>query len=215
MNSDYVTAVVINIYPPSRLRRIMPIFTQITTDLRNALRRDLAQIKFLLRKNPAMGYTRIVEIGKEVGRRYGINLVVNFPKEGRINEFEMYGRRDLSLIIDYERRQFPVGRDLIKEKASSLLGSRVKTQDAYMYDDKEGVRVYTDEWKIDILPHSLHIWTEFDEGVTKFCDWLLENVYVLGLPHDGIQTSSVPDDVTSDRNRTSNDGVESSAPKKQ
>ena len=162
----------------------MPIFVQMTRDLQDQLKRDLAQIKFLLRKNPAMGYARIVEIGKEVGRRYGINLVVNFPKDGRINEFEMYGKRDLSLIVDYERRRFPVDRNLIKEKAQSLLGGGVKTKDAYMYEDKEGVRVYTDEWKIDILPHSLHIWTEFDDGVTKFCDWLLENVYVMSQNQD-------------------------------
>ena len=33
--------------------------------------------------------------------------------------------------------------------------------------------------KIDILPHSLHIWYEFTEPVTEFCDWLLENVYLM------------------------------------
>ena len=57
----------------------------------------------MLKKNPAMGYTKIVEIGKEVGKRYNIKLVVNFPKEGRIEEFDMYGKRDLSLIVDQER----------------------------------------------------------------------------------------------------------------
>jgi len=46
-----------------------------------------------------------------------------------------------------------------------------------MYEGKEGVRVFTENWKIDILPHSLHIWTEFNENVTAFCDWLMENVY--------------------------------------
>ena len=35
-----------------------------------------------------MGYARIVEIGKEVGKKYNIKLIVNFPKEGRIEEFE-------------------------------------------------------------------------------------------------------------------------------
>ena len=42
---------------------------------------------------------------------------------------------------------------------------------------KKGVRVFTDNWKIDILPHSVHIWTEFDENVTVFCNWLMENAY--------------------------------------
>ena len=152
------------------------IFSEIVSDLQQQLRRDLAQIRFLLKKNPALGYSRIVEIGKKVGKNYGINLVVNFPKEGRIDEYELYGKRDLSLIVDYEKKRFPIDRNIIKEKAKEILDD-IQIEDAYMYEDKEGVRVFTKDWKIDILPHSVHIWTEFDEKVTKFCDWLLENVY--------------------------------------
>lgn len=153
------------------------IFTHIVSDLQDQLKRDLAQIILLLHQNPGMGYARIVDIGKKVGRKYGINLIVNFPKEGRINEYDMYGKRDLSMIVDYERRQFPVPRDVIKEKAHEIFGDSAKTQDAYMYEDKEGVRVYSDQWKIDILPHSLHVWTVFDEYVTALCNWLLAVVY--------------------------------------
>jgi len=152
------------------------IFSELTTDLQVQLKRDLAQIRFLLKKNQGAGYARIVEIGKEVGKKYNIKLIVNFPKEGRIDEFDMYGKRDLSLIIDYERKKFPIDRELIKQKAKEMLGD-IQTEDAYMYEGKEGVRVFTDNWKIDILPHSLHIWTEFDKNVTAFCDWLMENVY--------------------------------------
>lgn len=154
------------------------IFSELTEDLQKELKANLAQIRFLLKKNPAIGYTRIVEIGKEVGKKYNIKLIVNFPKEGRIEEFEMYGKRDLSLIIDYERKRFPMNRNTIKEKAREILGD-VKTEDAYMYENKEGVRVFSEGWKIDILPHSLHIWTEFDQKVTKFCDWLMDDVYLV------------------------------------
>ena len=154
------------------------IFSEIILDLQNQLKKELAQIRFLLNKSPAIGYSKIVEIGKEVGKKYNIKLIVNFPKEGRIDEFEMYGKRDLSLIIDYEKKKFPIDRNIIKEKAKEIL-ENIQIEDAYMYENKEGVRVFTKDWKIDILPHSVHIWTEFDEKVTKFCDWLLENVYEL------------------------------------
>ncbi|MDH3203828.1 MAG: hypothetical protein OEL81_04010 [Nitrosopumilus sp.] len=154
----------------------MMIFSELISVLQIELKKDIAQIRFLLKKNPGMGYARIVEIGKEVGKKYNIKLIMNFPKEGRIEEFEMYGKRDLSLIVDYERKRFPIDREIIKEKAKEMLGD-VQTQDAYMYENKEGVRVFTKDWKIDILPHSLHIWTEFNENVTAFCDWLMENAY--------------------------------------
>jgi len=152
------------------------IFSEVVTDLQTELKKELAQIRFLLKKNPAMAYTRIVEIGKEVGKKYNIKLIVNFPKQGRIDEFEKYGKRDLSLIIDYDKKRFPIDREIIKQKAVEMLGD-VKTEDAYMYENKEGVRVFTDDWKIDILPHSVHVWTDFDDKVTAFCDWLMENAY--------------------------------------
>ena len=154
------------------------IFSELVLDLQVQLKKDLAQIRFLLKKNPAMGYTKIVSIGKEVGKKYNINLVVNFPKKGRIEEYEMYGKRDLSLIVDQTMKRFPIDRELIKQKAKEILGD-VETQDAYNYEDKEGVRVFTKNWKIDILPHSVHIWTEFDEKVTVFCDWLMENAFLM------------------------------------
>ena len=154
------------------------IFSEITTDLQNQLKRDLAQIRFLLKKSPPMGYNRIVAIGKEVGKKYNINLVVNFPKQGKIEEYEMYGKRDLSLIVDQKVKKFPIDRELIKQKAKEILGD-IQTEDAYMYEDKEGVRILIKNSKIDILPHSVHIWTEFDEKVTEFCDWLLENAYLM------------------------------------
>jgi len=157
-------------------QRKIVIFSELVSDLQTQLKKDLAQIRFLLKKNPATAYTRIVEIGKEVGKKYNIKLIVNFPKQGRIEEFEMYGKRDLSLIIDYDRKRFPIDRETIKQKAVEMLGD-VKTEDAYMYENKEGVRVFTDDWKIDILPHSVHIWTEFNDKVTAFCNWLMENAY--------------------------------------
>ena len=152
------------------------IFSKITSELQTLLKRDMAQIRFLLKKNQGMAYARIVEIGREVGERYNMKLIVNFPKEGRIDEFDMYGKRDLSMIIDQEQKRFPMDRELIKQKARDVLAG-IETEDAYMYEGKEGVRVFTENWKIDILPHSLHVWTEFSESVTEFCDWLLENVY--------------------------------------
>lgn len=152
------------------------IFSELVSDLQQQLKTNLAQIRFMLKKNPAMAYMRIVDIGKEVGKKYNIKLIVNFPKEGRIEEFDMYGKRDLSLIIDYERKKFPINREVIKEKAKEILGD-IQVQDAYMYENKEGVRIFAENWKIDILPHSVHIWTEFNEKVTEFCDWLMENAY--------------------------------------
>ena len=157
------------------------MFKMITEDLQKTLKSNLPQIRFLLKKNPGMAYKEIGEIGKQVGKKYNIELLVNFPHDGKINDFEMYGKQDLSLIIDMEKKRFPMDRSVIKEKALEILGD-IKTEDAYMYEDKEGVRIIFNnniQDKIDILPHSLHVWYEFTQPVTEFCEWLLENVYLM------------------------------------
>jgi len=156
------------------------LFATITQDLQKVLKSNLPQIRFILKKNPAMGYTKITELGRQVGQKYQIKLIVNFPQEGKIENFEMYGKRDLSLIIDQSKTKFPIERSIIKQKAKELFGD-AKVEDAYMYEDKEGVKVFFDDGRIDVLPHSLHIWCEFTEDVTAYCDWLLENVYQLKL----------------------------------
>jgi hypothetical protein len=151
-------------------------FSIITTQLQAQLKSNLPQIMMLLRNNPAMAYTKITEIGLGVGKKYNIQLLVNFPQENKINEFDYYGKRDLSIIIDRQKRNFPVPRQTIKETAAKIFGT-AQIDDAYMYEGKEGVRVTFDGGRIDVLPHSLHIWCFFDDKVNEFCNWLLENVY--------------------------------------
>jgi len=56
------------------------IFTELITDLQNELKKELAQIRFLIKKNPGLGYNRIVEIGKEVGKRYNHQTDYKFSK---------------------------------------------------------------------------------------------------------------------------------------
>ena len=153
-------------------------FTTITAELQSVLKSNLPQIRFLLKKNPAMAYTKITKLGKEVGKKYNINLLVNFPKEGKIENFEMYGKQDLSIIVDQLKTNFPIEREIVKQKARDIF-ENADIQDAYMYEGKEGVRIVFEKGRIDILPHSLHVWCEFSDKVTEYCDWLLVNVYEL------------------------------------
>lgn len=155
------------------------IFSEITSELQAQLKSNLPQIRILLKKNPAMAYTRITEIGFAVGRKYNIQLIVNFPQRGKIEDFDSYGMQDLSMIIDRQKKNFPIQRSVIKDKAREIFGD-VQVDDAYMYEGKEGVRVFPEGGRIDILPHSIHIWCKFDEKVTLYCNWLLVNVYLLG-----------------------------------
>ena len=157
-------------------RRARVGFAEMADDLRRALAAAMAQVRLLLARSPATAYARIVEIGEGVGRRHGVRLVVNFPGRQKILDYSMYGRRDLSVIVDRERTRFPVPRDEVKAEASRLIPG-ARTEDAYMYEGKEGVKVFHGGGRIDVLPHSLHIWCELTPEVSAYCGWLMERVY--------------------------------------
>ncbi|KAG2473975.1 MAG: hypothetical protein NPMRTH4_780002 [Nitrosopumilales archaeon] len=153
-------------------------FRTITKELQDHLKSNLPQIRVILKRSPALAYTKITELGYQVGRKYNVKLLVNFPERGKINDFDSYGKQDLSIIIDQTKKNFPIERSIIKSKAKELFGD-VQVKDAYMYEGKEGVKVFFENGRIDILPHSLHVWCKFSEKVTEFCDWLFVNVYQL------------------------------------
>ena len=87
------------------------IFSELISDLQDALKKDLAQIRFLLKKNPAMGYTRIVDIGKEVGKKYNIKLdYEDLPSlldtACKINKREKNKRKKDSVADVFSRKKF-------------------------------------------------------------------------------------------------------------
>jgi len=154
------------------------IFSTITEELQKELKSNMAQIRFLLMKSPAVAFTTMNEIATRVGKKYKMSLLLNFPQIGKIEDYESYGTQDISMIIDMTRKVFPINREMIRSKAKEVFGD-IKVEDAYMYEGKEGVKVFLESGRIDILPHSLHVWCKFNSKVTEFCDWLLNNCYQL------------------------------------
>ena len=153
-------------------------FSIITQDLQNELHSNMPQIRFLLKKSPALAFTTINEISTKVGKKYKLVLSINFPERGKIEDFESYGTENIGMVFDRFRKTFPIQRELIKSKASEIFDD-AQIQDAYMYEGKEGVRVILDSGRLDVLPASLHVWGKFDRKVMEFCDWLLATCYQL------------------------------------
>ena len=153
-------------------------FSAFTQDLQRELKSNMPQIRFLLMKSPAIAFTTLNEIATKVGKKYNMSVLLNFPEREKIDDFESYGTENISLIIDMTKKVFPIKRDAIKSKALEIFGN-VRVEDAYMYEGKEGVRIRFDSGRMDILPHSLHLWCKFDQRIKEFCDWLLINCYQL------------------------------------
>ncbi len=151
-------------------------FSQISTKLQEELKSNNPQIRFLLKKSPGLAFTAINEIATSIGKKYNIKISLNFPERGKIEDYESHGTENIGFVFQRDNKSFSIPRDVIKSKALKILED-IQIQDAYMYEGKEGVRVIGSNYRLDILPSSLHIWGKINDKIRNFCDWLFENCY--------------------------------------
>src|SRR5215203_783447 len=56
--------------------------------------------------------------------------------------------------------------------------SKIYVLDSYMYEGKEGVRILFNKGRLELLPGSIHIWSQIDKDVENYVNWILTNVLV-------------------------------------
>ena len=151
-------------------------FTSIIKDLRDILE-EHKDVLLSIRNQPRL-YAELIRLANIVGDKYNLTIQLNFPYSQRLRDFDSYGRENITIIVDKHRKRFPIDREEIKSKAKSIF-SNADVKDAYMYEGKEGVKIFLDNGRIDILPGSLHLWLRIDDKVEEFCNWLMDNCYRL------------------------------------
>jgi hypothetical protein len=152
-------------------------FSDLHSELLFNLKYHNKEIQESLKKNPNIAYQLVNQLVEFTGSRFNVTLNLHFPDPKKIYDVENYGTENLGLVVDKFRKSFPIPRQLIKQKAIELLGD-VTPQDAYMYEGKEGLKILIGEGRIEILPGSMHLWCRIDENLKKFCDWLMQEVFL-------------------------------------
>ena len=157
----------------------MVLFSTLMDELRENIDHNKNILQLILNKDPNKAYQKINEISLFTGSRYNVNLQLHFPDSKKISYIESYGEENIGIVIDKLRKTFPIPRQSIKMKAIEIMGNNVQSQDAYMYEGKEGVKIIFEEGRIEILPGSCHFWCKIDERIRSYGDWLMKNVYLL------------------------------------
>ena len=157
----------------------MVLFSTLMDELRENIDHNKNILQLILNKDPNKAYQKINEISLFTGSRYNVNLQLHFPDSKKISYIESYGEENIGIVIDKVRKTFPIPRQSIKMKAIEIMGNNVQSQDAYMYEGKEGVKIIFEKGRIEILPGSCHFWCKIDERVRSYGDWLMKNVYLL------------------------------------
>ncbi|MDR4510905.1 MAG: hypothetical protein MRJ93_04270 [Nitrososphaeraceae archaeon] len=150
-------------------------FSDLINDLKNNFIQNQTTLQKLTKQNPNGAYFQIIEIAKFVGKRHNVDLQLHFPDSRKILEIETYGDQNIGIVTDKFRKKFKISKDLIKIEAKKKIPD-VTVLDAYMYEDKEGLRLQVKSGRIEILPGSVHIWCMIDQNIENFMNWLLEFV---------------------------------------
>jgi len=154
----------------------MKKFSDIHSDLLYNLRYHRQELENDLAKSPNVVYQQINQISTFVGSRFQISLQLHFPNSSKIRDVHSYGTENIGIVVDKFRKTFPISRETVKQSAKEILGD-IKALDAYMYEGKEGLKIIMDSGRIEILPGSVHLWCNIDENVTRFVDWLMDEIY--------------------------------------
>jgi hypothetical protein len=153
------------------------MFSKIIEDLKMNFNTNRNFFMKYSKSNPNMIYTKINDIAQFVGSRYGIDLKLHFPDPSKIYVLDSYGSENIGIVVDRFKKNFSISRELIKSKAiETIPGASVS--DAYMYEGKEGVRILFNKGRLELLPGSIHIWSQIDKDVENYVNWILTNVLV-------------------------------------
>jgi hypothetical protein len=153
------------------------MFSKIIEDLKMNFNTNRNFFVKYSKSNPNMIYSKINDIAQFVGSRYGIDLKLHFPDPSKIYVLDSYGSENIGIVVDRLKKNFSISRELIKSKAiETIPGASVS--DAYMYEGKEGGRILFNKGRLELLPGSIHIWSQIDKDVENYVNWILTNVLV-------------------------------------
>jgi hypothetical protein len=151
----------------------------IVKDLWDTLDKRRGEYESLWRDRTLRGFETINWIASEVGERYGVLLQINFPPGQERPDADRVGHRNLSILVDKNRKKFEtVTEDEVRQAAQQM---NPLSFDPARFGH-EGFRAKLPSGQIDCLPSAVHLWCNITPEVLGFLDWIFVNGYGLSHP---------------------------------
>jgi hypothetical protein len=148
----------------------------IVKDLWSTLDKRRAEYENLWQDRTLRAFETINWIASEVGERWGVLIQINFPPGQERPEAARVGRRNVSILVDKNRKKFEtITEDNVKQAVQPL---SPQSFDPARFGH-EGFRANLSTGRIDCLPSGVHLWCNITPEVLDFLDWIFENGYGL------------------------------------
>jgi hypothetical protein len=157
----------------------MILFSELIDELKYNINNNKSVFMRILKDNPNIAYQRVNELARFTGIRHNVELRLHFPTSSKIFDIDSYGTENIGVVIDKNRKTFPIPRDVVKREAYNLISPDIEAHDAYMYEGKEGVKIklQSNSGRLEVLPGSVHFWCKIVAPLAEYGDWLMKNVY--------------------------------------
>lgn len=148
----------------------------IIKDLWDTLDKRRGEYESLWQDRTLRAFEIINWVANEVGERWGVLIQINFPPGQERPEAGLIGRRNVSILVDKNRKRFEsVTEDEVNQAAQRL--SPISFDPARF--GHEGFRAKLASGLLDCLPSGVHLWCSMTPEVLGFLDWIFENGYGL------------------------------------
>ncbi len=148
----------------------------IVEDLWDTLDRRRGEYESLWQDRTLRAFEIINWIASEVGERWGILIQISFPPGQERSEAAGIGRRNVSILVDKNRKNFEMITEDDAKRAIQPLSPQ--SFDAARFGH-EGFRANLPTGRIDCLPSGVHLWCNITPEVLDFLDWIFVNGYGL------------------------------------
>jgi len=148
----------------------------IVKDLWDTLERRREEYESLWRDRTLRAFEIINWIASEVSERWGVLIQINFPPGQERPVAARIGRRNVSILVDKNRKKFETITEADIKRAIQLLNPQSFDPARFGH---EGFRANLSTGRIDCLPSGVHLWCDLTPEVLEFLDWIFVNGYGL------------------------------------
>ncbi len=148
----------------------------IVKDLWDTLERRRGEFESLWQDRTLRAVETINWIASEVGERWGVLIQIDFPPGQERPEASRIGHRNVSILVDKNRRKFET---ITEDDVKRALQPVSPQSFAPARFGHEGFRANLPAGRIDCLPSGVHLWCTITHEVLEFLDWIFVNGYGL------------------------------------
>ncbi|HZY47875.1 MAG TPA: hypothetical protein VFE96_08785 [Candidatus Bathyarchaeia archaeon] len=151
----------------------------IVKDLWETLDNRRGEFEALWADRSLRAFETINWIASGVGERWGVLIQINFPPGQERPDVSRIGRRNVSILVDKNKKRFEtISEEDIKKAVQSL---NPRSFDPARFG-QEGFRANLASGRIDCLASGVHLWCDITPEILEFLDWIFVTGYSLSPP---------------------------------